>query len=198
MWPRQDCARYDSYGDKTPQQGKRAHVAGADFVVPKDLSGTLIGIGGHLHPGGLEDQVSLVRHGVEKRIFDSDAVYWRRKNHSRAGGPIDSWDLAMTTTGSPLGWKVRIRPGDTLRLNAVYDTKESSWYEDMGIVVALVAPHDTHGPPGVDVFRDHVRINPGVPTTAVMLNSDSSVSPRRYRSGTTTSARPGDPCAPPG
>jgi hypothetical protein len=167
VWPKENCARYDSYGDRTPQQGKRVHVPGADFVVPKSLAGTLIGLGGHLHPGGLEDQISLVRDGRSRRIFNSDAVYWQRKHPSRAGGPIDSWDVAMTVTGAPLDWKVKIRPGDILRVNAVYDTEESSWYENMGIVVALVAPKDTHGPPGVDVFRDDVRIDPGVPANAV-------------------------------
>src|SRR5207248_7013135 len=97
----------------------------------------------------------------------ADAGYWRRKAPSRAGGPIDTWDMAMTVTGAPTGWKVKIRPGDVIRLNAVYDTQESSWYEDMGIVVALVAPHDTHGPPGIDPFKPDVRIEPGVPTSAV-------------------------------
>ena len=149
----------------TPQQGKAAPVRGANFVVPPSLSGTLVELGGHLHPGGLEDQVSVVRHGVQKRIFDSDAVYWNRRRSSRGDGQIDSWDLSMTMTGAPLGWKVKIRPNDILRLNAVYDSQLSSWYEDMGIVVAFVAPHDPHGPPGIDPFGGHVRVEQGVPTT---------------------------------
>jgi plastocyanin len=166
-WPRENCARFDVYGDRTPQQGKPARVAGADFVVPKDLSGTIVGLGGHLHPGGLADRVSLVRHGVEKPIFESDAVYWNRRDPHRCCGPDDSWDFSMTATGAPLGWKVKIKPGDILRLNAVYDSSHASWYENMGIVVAYVAPHDTHGPSGIDVFDPGVKIGAGVPTTAI-------------------------------
>jgi plastocyanin len=174
IWPKYNCSRFDVYGDVTPQQGKPYPVGGADFTVPKDLAGTLVGIGGHLHPGGLEDQVSLVRHGVEKPIFLSDAIYWKRKQvpwqHAitdRCCGPDDSWDFSMTATGAPLGLKVKIRPGDVIRLNAVYDTQHTSWYENMGIVMAFVAPKDPHGPPGVDVFDDHVKLDARVPSNAV-------------------------------
>src|SRR5207247_1557569 len=138
-WPKENCARFDVYGGDTPQQGKPVHVAGQDWVVPKDLAGTIVGLGGHLHPGGLEDQVSLVRHGVEKRIFDSDAIYWQRKKTywqskdvpDRCCGPDDSWDFSMTVSGAPLDWKVKIKPGDIIRLNAVYDASNASWYENM-------------------------------------------------------------------
>ena len=41
--------------------------------------------GGHVHPGGLEDQVSLVRGAKVKRVFNSDAHYWEK------AGPV-SWD----------------------------------------------------------------------------------------------------------
>jgi hypothetical protein len=58
--------------------------------------------------------------------------------------------MAMTVTKKD--WKVRIDPGDKIRLNAVYDTERASWYEGMGIAVAYVAPDDPHWPPGVDVF----------------------------------------------
>src|SRR2546423_7677173 len=71
IWPKMNCSRFDVYGDVTPQQGKPYGVAGGDFKVPKFLAGPIVGIGGHLHPGGLEDQVSLVRNGVQKPIFDS-------------------------------------------------------------------------------------------------------------------------------
>ncbi|MFN2544256.1 MAG: hypothetical protein ABR600_06765 [Actinomycetota bacterium] len=176
IWPKENCSRFDVYGDVTPQQGKPVQVGGADWKVPKDLSGTIIGLGGHLHPGGLQDQVSLVRDGVEKPIFWSDAVYWKRKQvrrqhatKDRCCGPDDSWDFSMTVTGAPLDWKVKIKPGDILRLNAVYDNSEASWYENMGIVVALVAPDDPHGPPGVDVFDDDVKIDPGVPFGAPLV-----------------------------
>jgi hypothetical protein len=171
-WPLENCARHDAYGSVTPQQGVKARVPGADWTVTPDLAGTLIGLGGHMHPGGIRDEVSLVRHGVEKPIFISDAVPWQRAPHNtkRAGGPRNSWDFSMGVTGATLDWKVKIKPGDVIRLNAVYDSDEASWYENMGIVVAFVAPHDAtdafHHGPGIDVFDDPVHINPGFPTTA--------------------------------
>jgi hypothetical protein len=176
-WPLQNCARHDVYGNVTPQQGKpldpEKGVLGADWEVPAEFEGTLIGIGGHLHPGGIRDEVSLVRPGVgEKPIFVSDAVYWDRSNGKQAGGPITSWDFSMSVTGSTIGWKVKIKKGDVLRLNAVYDSDVASWYENMGISVALVSPKATeredafHGGSGVDVFDQPVAIDAGFPTTA--------------------------------
>ena len=172
-WPDENCANFDVYGRVTPQQGKSeqkldANIEGADYVVPKDMAGTLIGLGGHLHPGGIRDEVSLVRHGVEKRIFDSEAVNWNHANPKIAGGDPTSWDFSMTVTGAPLGWKVKLEPGDTIRLNAVYDSEISSWYENMGIVVGFVAPKDPHGAPGIDVFKDNVKIVNGVPAQAIV------------------------------
>lgn len=180
-WPKENCARHDVYGKVTPQQGKPIRIAGADWKVPKDMAGTLVTMGGHLHPGGLRDEVSLVRKGVETPIHISDALYWHRQysgldsmsgepsraRSGRAGGPANSWDFSMTGTGAFLDWKVKIKKGDILRLNATYDSEYASWYENMGIVMAWVAPKDPHGPEGIDVFEDDVRIDPGVPTTAV-------------------------------
>ena len=165
-WPKENCAKFDTYGNVTPQQGKTIRLPGADWTVPPELAGTLIGLGGHIHPGGIRDEVSIVRGGVEKPIFISDALYWDTKRPGRAGGPPNSWNLSMTITGSPLGWKVKIKPGDKLRINALYDSQEASWYEGMGIVVAYVAPVDKIKPAGLDVFDKNVTLDRGVPTTA--------------------------------
>ncbi|MDQ1694743.1 MAG: hypothetical protein QOJ03_96 [Frankiaceae bacterium] len=172
-WPDENCSNFDVYGNSTPQQGRNeqrlnASIAGADYKVTKDMAGTLIGLGGHLHPGGIRDEVSLVRHGVQKPIFYSDSVNWNHQNPKRAGAPPTSWDFSMTVTGAPLGWKVKVKPGDTIRLNAVYDAQLSSWYENMGIVVGYIAPKDPHGAPGLDVFDKHTRIVDGYPDTALL------------------------------
>lgn len=167
-WPRENCARFDSFGYVTPQQGVPVPVPGADREVTPDMAGTLVAMGGHLHPGGVRDEVSLVRTNVERPIYVSDAVPWSRTDPDRAGGPRTSWDFAMAVTNAALGWKVRIRPGDVLRINATYESDNASWYEDMGIVVGWVAPVDPHGDPGVDVFNDRVTLDPGVPVTALV------------------------------
>jgi hypothetical protein len=165
-WPKENCATFDTYGNVTPQQGKSIKLAGADWTVPEDLAGTIIGLGGHLHPGGIRNEVSLVRKGVEKTVFISDALYWDPQRPGRLGSPPNSWNLSMTVTGAPLGWKLKIAKGDVLRINALYDSELASWYEGMGIVVAYVATHDKQKPAGVDVFAPGVTIDRGVPVKA--------------------------------
>jgi hypothetical protein len=148
-YPRETCAAFDPYGNPQPGNGR-----GWDYAVPPGLSGTLVGAAGHLHPGGLRDELSLVRGSGKqtrvRRIFNSDAHYWD------PGGPI-SWDLSMTATRPD--WKVRVRPGDRLRVNAVYDSTYASWYETMGILMAWIAPGDDSG---VDPF-DQVRVRERIP-----------------------------------
>jgi hypothetical protein len=185
-WPEQNCARHDVYGNVTPQQGVPITVPGADWTVGEGFEGTLIGIGGHLHPGGIRDEVSLVRNGVEKPIFFSEAVPWEHNDVNDNGkidagvyDELDSWDFSMTVTGSTLGWKVKIAEGDILRLNAIYDSQNASWYENMGIVVAMVVPKEYedqieknaeslayHGGLGIDVFDDNVILDQGLPVLA--------------------------------
>jgi hypothetical protein len=144
-YPKETCAAFDPYGKPQAGNGK-----GYDWTVPPQWAGTLIGLGGHVHPGGLTDEVSLVRNvdGQEhvRRIFNSRAQYFDR------GGPI-SWDMAMTVT--PKDWRIQIRPGDKIRLNAVYDAEQASYYEGMGIVMAYVSPRDSSG---VDPFQKQ-RVN---------------------------------------
>src|SRR3954453_17841778 len=135
MYPKERCAAFDPYGESQPGNG-----VGWDLPIGDRYDGTLVSMGGHVHPGGLEDQVSLVRGGNEKRIFNSDARYWDK------AGPV-SWDMAMTVTRPD--WRVQVRPGHKTRLNAVYDSQRASWYENMGIAMAWVAPGDFSGP---DVF----------------------------------------------
>ena len=141
-FPLERCAAMDPFGQSQPADGP-----GWDWQVPADFDGTLVAMGGHVHPGGLEDQVSVVRGRNVKRIFNSEAKYFDKR------GPV-SWDLAMTVTKPD--WRVRIRTGDKLRLNAVYDAQASSWYENMGIVVGFVAPGDDSG---VDPFAPGAKID---------------------------------------
>lgn len=188
-WPKENCARFNSEGNVSAQQGKEVVVAGKDYLIGDAAlgvgveEGTLIVIGGHVHPGGIRDEVSLVRGavkdpnnqfayvgGVEKPIHISDAFYWKWDDPATAddeslaaGAPPTSWDFSMTGTGELLGWKVHVKRGDVLRLNGVYDTEIGSWYEQMGIVMTWVNPGDTSG---VDVFSPNTVLHPGFPTTA--------------------------------
>jgi hypothetical protein len=137
VFPKETCAAFDPFGF-----AQKGNGVGWDYTIPSKYDGTIVAMGGHLHPGGLEDQVSLVRGAKVKRVFNSDAHYWD------PAGPV-SWDMAMTVT--PANYRLRVRAGDKLRLNAVYDSQRASWYENMGIVMAFLAPGDDSG---VDVFSN--------------------------------------------
>ena len=172
-WPKENCARHDTYGQVTPNQGttkdangKKVDWKGADWEVPADMAGSIVAIGGHLHFGGIRDEVSLVRKGKEKMIYLSDAFYWnhneKKRNKDRVGGPPTSWDFSMGGSGAPW-WKVEIKEGDRVRINAVTDAQDGSWYEGMGIVMAWVAPNDPHKPRAIDPFAKGVTLDRGYP-----------------------------------
>ena len=118
-----------------------------------DHPGLLVGTAGHVHPGGLYDDLDLIRPGAHPtggaipgsvpdsvRLFRSKAHYWDKR------GPI-SWDLAMTATAPT--WRPQVKAGDVLRISATYNTTRASWYEVMGIMVVWEA-WDQGG--GVDPF----------------------------------------------
>lgn len=137
-FPKENCAAFDPYGKSVPGNGAAGNGLGYSR---SPGAGTIVWMVGHLHPGGLRTDVDLVRPGVgTKRVFTSDAVYFD------PNGPV-SWDMAMETTRP--GYRLRVRPGDKLVLNSVYETAKGSWYEGMGIVVFFIARDD---PSGLDPF----------------------------------------------
>jgi hypothetical protein len=160
-WPREQCAAFDPYGRPFEGQGRPGNGTGTDLALDNVelggqpfAGGTLIGIGGHLHPGGLTNDIDLVRGDDARRIYTGEAVYWDRTDPRQPGGPPNSWDFSMKVSGLPF-WGVHVRPGDRLRSNATYDTTIQSTYEDMGIAVAFFVPNDAAGipqAPGVDPF----------------------------------------------
>ncbi|MDQ1438792.1 MAG: hypothetical protein QOK43_2421 [Acidimicrobiaceae bacterium] len=170
-WPKEYCADFDPWGGKSRNNGVVAQSAGTPYrfpaagtslgQIPNFQGGTLIGVGGHLHPGGISVDIDQTRAGASKRIFTSTAEYWDRKDNTKVGGPPTSWDLSMTTTGLPR-WGVRVKPGDQILMNATYDTTHQSTYENMGIAIAYVAPDKVDGTPtaqGLDVFDPATTFN---------------------------------------
>ncbi len=137
-----------------PDMAKNPYGGGAplnEFTV--DHPGTLVATAGHLHPGGLYDDLDLIRSGATPhggatpgaepnsvRLFQSNAHYWDPR------GPI-SWDMAMT--GTPTDWRPQVKAGDVLRVSTTYNTTRASWYESMGIMVVWEAWNDGSG---VDPF----------------------------------------------
>jgi hypothetical protein len=138
-----------------PDMAKNPYGGGAplnEFTI--DHPGTLVATAGHVHPGGLYDDLDLIRSGANPsggaipgtvpnsvRLFRSSAHYFDKR------GPI-SWDMAMT--GTATDWRPAVQAGDVLRVSATYQTKTSSWYESMGIMVVWEAYSDGTG---VDPFN---------------------------------------------
>jgi hypothetical protein len=179
-WPKEQCAAFDPWGKTIIGQGLPGNGKGTDLKLPLKggsfgaidnfTGGTLIGIGGHLHPGGIENEIDLVRKGEATRIYTGQAEYWDWKDPSKGGGPDTSWDYSMKVTGAPY-WGVHLQPGDALRSNATYDTETQSTYEDMGIAVALMAPDTPDGKPtapGVDPFTTPHDTGDGCPTGGLL------------------------------
>jgi hypothetical protein len=113
------------------------------WPVPSDV--TLVGTAGHLHPGGLWDDLNATRGSATKRLFRSEAKYFE------PAGAV-SWDVSMTATKP--GWKVALKKGDTVNVSSTYDVRNASWYESMGIMVVFVA--QGHQPGSRDPFTQGV------------------------------------------
>jgi plastocyanin len=106
---------------------------------------TLVGTAGHLHPGGLYDDLNATRAGTTTHLFRSVAKYFE------PAGAV-SWDVSMTATKPD--WRVALKQGDTVNVSATYDTSQASWYEVMGIMVVWYA--DGVQPGAKDPFTDPV------------------------------------------
>ena len=160
-----------------------------------DHPGTIVGTAGHVHPGGLYDELDDVRAGATPsggaiagtvphsvRLFRSLAHYFDPR------GPI-SWDMAMTATAPD--WRPHLNGGDTLRISATYETKRASWYEAMGIMVAWEAWDSESG--GVPGSTDPFSTRPIRPAT-----SPTGISPRTVttaaRSSSASSSRSSTEC----
>lgn len=98
------------------------------WTADRDL--VVLATAGHLHPGGLQTNLSVIRDGKQASLYTSKAWYWE------PAGAV-SWDVGMTGTGPD--YRARISKGDVLVTNATYDSKRASWYESMGIMVTWVA-----------------------------------------------------------
>ena len=152
IYPVFDVHRFSGVNGKYtfPDMAKNPYGGGPPLNVSAITHpGTLIGTAGHLHPGGLYDELDMVRAGASPsggaipgpvpnsvRLFRSNAHYFDKR------GPI-SWDMAMTATAPD--WHPRVNAGDQLRISATYETKRASWYESMGIMVVWEAYDDQSG-----------------------------------------------------
>jgi plastocyanin len=145
---------------KQARGAQRANIGAAHrFTAPRDM--TLVGTGGHLHPGGLHTDLTALRGGQARNVFRSEAEYFE------PAGAV-SWDVAMTVTEPD--WKVAVKAGDGLEVSATYDTRRGSWYESMGIMVVWFTPGIVPG--AKDPFTEAVD-NRGIPSHGHLPENDN-------------------------
>ena len=156
-----------------PDDAKDPYNGGpAKNVWTVDENGTLIGTAGHVHPGGLRDDMWLERAGAtapadERKPGTTDTVHLFSSvsHYYEPAGPV-SWDVTMSAT--PPDWRVAVHKGDKLSITATYDTQRASWYEGMGIMVAWMATDNT----GTDPFKANVNV-PGILTHGHLPENDN-------------------------
>ena len=108
--------------------------AAQQWTVPNDI--TLVTTAGHLHPGGLYNDLTATRNGTTKELFRSEAKYFE------PAGAV-SWDVSLT--GAKPDWRVALHAGDRIATTVTYDTRKASWYESMGIMVVFYAEGIVNG-----------------------------------------------------
>jgi plastocyanin len=141
-----------------------------------DADGVLLSTAGHVHPGGIHDDLWLTRNGATgvpghtkegaadtAHLFSSVATYWE------PAGPV-SWDVAMSAT--PDNWRVAVKKGDVLSMNATYETEKSSYYESMGIMVVWMGYTGDGASGGTDPFTTPVDTQ-GVLTHGHLAENDN-------------------------
>ena len=95
-----------------------------------DQDGTLLGTAGHVHPGGLRDDLWLQRNGAvvpsnraKPGSTDTVHLFSSVSHYYEPAGPV-SWDVTMSAT--PDDWRVQVHKGDKLQITATYESKLAS------------------------------------------------------------------------
>ena len=143
-----------------PGYEERAKISDArSWTVPEGGRNLIFGAG-HLHPGGLYVDLNVARDGPDagtvdgddptevRQLFRSDAKYYE------PAGAV-SWDVSMEATRP--NWRISLKGGDTVYINATYDVRKASWYESMGILPLAVS--NSPDPAAADPFDDPAEFN---------------------------------------
>ena len=141
-----------------------------------DQDGILLATAGHVHPGGLRDDLWLQRNGAvvstdkaKPGTTDTTHLFSSVSHYYEPAGPV-SWDVTMSAT--PDDWRVQVHKGDKMSMTATYESKDHSWYEGMGIMVVWMAS----GKGGTDPFTTSVNA-PGILTHGHLPEDDNHGGP---------------------
>lgn len=140
-----DDASAEGHEENSKISGER------QWTVPSDT--TLVFAAGHVHPGGLWNDLFVERGGNVVKLF-------RSKTHFFSEPTAVSWDIAMEAT--PRDWIINLSAGDRVFTSATYDVSRASWFEGMGIIPLAFAAG--HSPSGIDPFSEPPPADSGVLT----------------------------------
>lgn len=120
---------------------------------------TLVFGAGHLHPGGLHLDLQVARDGPDAGTIDGDdpseiRPLFRSDAHYYEPAGAVSWDVSMEATRPD--WRIKLKAGDTVSIDATYDVSKSSWYESMGILPLAVST--AADPAAKDPFDDEAAV----------------------------------------
>jgi plastocyanin len=159
-WPTEKCAAHDPFGKEIVGQGQPGNGKGTDWTFPKPgetlgrvenfNGGTIVGLGGHLHPGGIENTLDLVRPGntvrVKKRIKVKSKARKgkKRRTKTKTVWVTEKREQARIYTGEALYWdrKDPTKPGGP----------PTSW--DFSMAVTGLPEWGVHVRPG-DIVRSN-------------------------------------------
>ena len=130
----------------------------ASWTVP-DGGRTLVFGAGHLHPGGISVDLEVARDGPDGGNIDGDdpsevrPLFRSSARYYEPAGAV-SWDVSMKAT--PPEWRIALKAGDTVSIDAIYDVEKASWYESMGILPLAVST--ASDPAAKDPFEDEAAV----------------------------------------
>jgi hypothetical protein len=112
----------------------------AQWTVPAGGRTAVFSVG-HLHPGGLYMDMQVARDldgdGTPGDTPDEIRPLFRSDAHYYEPAGAVSWDVAMTATRPD--WRIHLKEGDVVSVNATYDVRKASWYESMGLFPLMVS-----------------------------------------------------------
>jgi plastocyanin len=157
-WPAEKCAAFDPWGKEFIGQGQPGNGKGTDWTFPKPgekmglvekfNGGTIIGLGGHVHPGGLNNTIDLVRPGNTVRVKQKV----KSKKKSKKGKKAKTKTRYVTVKKE----SARIYTGEAVYWDRKEPTKPggppTSW--DFSMTVTGLPTWGVHVKPG-DIIRNN-------------------------------------------
>jgi plastocyanin len=142
-----------------PGYEERSNISpGYKWTLTRDA--TLVFTAGHLHPGGLHTDMQVARDGPDPGTVDGDdpsevRPLFRSNAHYYEPAGAVSWDVSMEATRPD--WRISLKAGDTVSINATYDVSKSSWDESMGIMPVSFST-SVNDPTAKDPFTDEAAV----------------------------------------